>query len=388
MDGIGLDNILGVDEVNKMFSAQDGEAAEAAEPAEEDTGQTLDNSNETTETAEVDFSDLLGNQPESVGSEENTGGNRETPESSDGSGTPQTNLFSSIARILRDKGVFPDLSDEALSGVLNEEALEKLFEDKVTGMLDERQKRIENALNGGATSEEVQAYQQALNLSQFLERKDTFDTLVKEGEDGEKLRKQVMYQDYVNRGFAHEKAVRLVQRSIDDGTDIDDAKDAFESCKDFYRTQVENYQNELDSRQKQQKAEEEKQYASLKKHILDRDSFYDGVKVDKSVRQRAYDSITKPVYRDESGNYMTALQKYQREHPVEFMENVALLYALTDEFKSVDRLAREKAKAKVKSSFNEIATVLNNSRMNGDGTLNLANGVPDDSNREQWELAM
>jgi hypothetical protein len=197
-----------------------------------------------------------------------------------------------------------------------------------------------------------------------------------------------MYQDYVNRGFAHEKAVRLVQRSIDDGTDIDDAKDAFESCKDFYRAQVESYQNELDNRQKQQKAEEEKQYASLKKHILDRDSFYDGVKVDKSVRQRAYDSITKPVYRDESGNYMTALQKYQREHPVEFMENVALLYALTDEFKSVDRLAREKAKAKVKSSFNEIASVLNNSRMNGDGTLNLANGVPDDSNREQWELAM
>ena len=35
-------------------------------------------------------------------------------------------------------------------------------------------------------------YQQALNVAQFLDRKDTYETLTAEGEDGEKLRKQVM----------------------------------------------------------------------------------------------------------------------------------------------------------------------------------------------------
>ena len=70
------------------------------------------------------------------------------------------------------------------------------------------------------------------------------------------------------------------------------------------------------------------------------------------------------------------------------MENVALLYALTGEFKSVDKLARDKAKAKIKSSFDEVANILNNSKRNGDGTLNLANTAPDDEDRQNWSLAM
>ena len=386
MEGIGLDNMLGAEAVEKLFSDQAETAEETA--GNEGNEDKPEENNETEETAEVDFSDLLGNQPESVGSGGNTEGNGETPESGNDSGTPQTNLFSSIAKALRDEGVFPDLSDETLDKITDAATLRQMFVDENSKLLDERQRRIEEALNGGATSEEVQVYQQALNIAQFLDRKDTYETLIAEGEDGEKLRKQVMYQDYVNRGFKHEKAVKMVEKSIDDGTDIEDAKEAYESCKDFYKEKVDGYQKELEARQSQQKAAEEKQYATLKKHILDTESFYDGVKVDRQTRQKAYDSITKPVYRDDEGNYLTALQKYQRENPAEFMENVALLFALTDNFKNVDKLAGSKAKAKIKSSFDEVANLLNNSKRNGDGTLNLANSAPDTSGREGWELAI
>ena len=386
MEGIGLDNMLGAEAVEKLFSDQAETAEETA--GNEGNEDKPEENNETEETAEVDFSDLLGNQPESVGSGDDMKDNGETPESSDGSGTPQTNLFSSIAKALRDEGVFPDLSDETLDKITDAATLRQMFVDENSKLLDERQRRIEEALNGGATSEEVQVYQQALNIAQFLDRKDTYETLIAEGEDGEKLRKQVMYQDYVNRGFKHEKAVKMVEKSIDDGTDIEDAKEAYESCKDFYKEKVDGYQKELEARQSQQKAAEEKQYATLKKHILDTESFYDGVKVDRQTRQKAYDSITKPVYRDDEGNYLTALQKYQRENPAEFMENVALLFALTDNFKNVDKLAGSKAKAKIKSSFDEVANLLNNSKRNGDGTLNLANSAPDTSGREGWELAI
>ena len=387
MEGIGLDNMLGAEEVDKLFSEQAEPAEETAGVEGKDENQPTENS-ETDETAEVDFSDLLGNVSESVGSEENTKGTGDTPESTNDSGTPQTNLFSSIAKALRDEGVFPDLSDDSLGEVKDAATLRQMFDNEVAKALDERQRRIEEALNGGAAPEEVQAYQQALNVAQFLDRKDTYETLTAEGEEGEKLRKQVMYQDYVNRGFKHEKAVKMVEKSLDDGTDIEDAKEAYESCKEFYKGQVDSYQKELEDRKKQQKASEQKQYDSLKKHILDTESFYDGVKVDKQTRQKAYDSITKPVYRDDAGNYITALQKYQRENPIEFMENVALLFALTDNFKNVDKLAGSKAKAKIKSSFDEVANILNNSRRNGDGTLNLANSAPDTSGREGWELAI
>lgn len=60
MEGIGLDNMLGAEEVEKMFS---GEAASSAEETAEENkeGQPSENS-EQQEAAEVDFSDLLGNQ--------------------------------------------------------------------------------------------------------------------------------------------------------------------------------------------------------------------------------------------------------------------------------------------------------------------------------------
>ena len=125
----------------------------------------------------------------------------------------------------------------------------------------------------------------------------------------------------------------------------------------------------------------------LKKQILDTDSFYDGVQVDRNIRQKAYDSITKPVFKDENGNFMNELQKYQRENPMEFMENVALLYALTDGFKNVEKLTRNKVQAGIKRGFDEVASVLNSTRRNGDGSLNLANTAPDDSDRENWTLA-
>jgi hypothetical protein len=385
MEGIGLDNMLGAEEVEKLFS-ESADTTEEVVKTEKEPAPNDDNKEDNEDTAEVDFSDLLGNQPESVGSEKDIEKSGKTLKSNNDFGTSQTNLFSSIAKALRDEGVFPDLSEETLKEVKDAATLKQMFDNEVSKSLDDRQKRIEQALNNGASNEELQSYQEALNLNQYLNKQDTYDTLLEEGDAGEKLRKQVLYQDYLNRGFKHDRAVKLIQKSFDEGTDIEDAKEAFESCKDFYKSRIEDYQQELENRKKEKQVYEQKQYDNLKKHILDKESFYDGVKIDKALRQKAYDSITKPVYRDEQGNYMTALQKYQREHPIEFMENVALLYTLTGEFKSVEKLAKEKAGKKVKSAFEEIGNLLNNSRRNGDGTLNLANTAPNDD-RENWNLA-
>ena len=390
MEGIGLDSMLGAEEVEKLFGEQATSKTENVE--EEKTGEeTPDNqgNSEQEQTAEVDFSDLLGNnQPESVGSEETTEGNRGAPESENDQGTPTNNLFSSIAKALRDEGVFPDLSDDTLNGISDAESLRKMFDDQISKTLDERQQRLENAMNSGATSKELNAYQNALNIMQNLESRDTQDLLTQEGDEGDDLRKRLIYQDYVNRGFKHEKAVKMLQKILDDGTEIEEAKEAYESCKEFYKSQIDDFQKEMESRKAETKKQEEKQYASLKKHILDTESFYGGVKVDKGIRQKAYDAITKPVYKDNEGNYMTALQKYQRENPMEFMENVAMLYSLTDGFKSVDRLAKGKVKEGLKKGFAELESVLQNTRRNSDGTLNLANTPPDDSEREKWSLAM
>lgn len=387
MDGIGLENMLGAEQLERMF----GDNAAQEETQEQTSGgENPENNenNETEETAEVDFSDLLGNQPESVGSEEHTEGNGETPESTGGPGTPQSNLFSSIAKAARDEGVFPDLSDDELNEVKDAASFRKMIDTQVAKMFDDRQRRIEQALNNGATTDELKEYQNALNLSQYLEGKDVIDLLGKEGEQGENLRKQMMYQDYINRGLQHEEAVEMIQKRLDDGTDIQFAKKAYESCKQFYKNKIAEYQQEFEDRQRESEASQKKQYENLKKKILDTEDFYGGVKVDRTIRQKAYDFLTKPVFKDEQGNYFTAFQKYQREHPAELMINMALMMELTDGFKNVDRLARDKVKKDLKKGFAELESVLNSTARRGDGSLNLANTSPDDSEREKWQLAM
>ena len=378
MDGLGLDNILGAEQVEKMFSSE----ADSADDNLQDTEENSDNQSE--ETVEVDFSDLLGNQPESVGSGNNKSEEQGDAPSSSG-GTP-TNIFSSIAKALKEEGVFPDTSDDDFKDIKDAASFKQFWENQVAASLDERQRRIEQALNSGAGRQEIDAYQEAINLNSFLQKRETADMLEREGEEAENLRKKMMYQDFMNRGFKHERAVRLIEKSLADGTDIEDAKEAYDSCKEFYKQRVAAFQQEIEDRKKEQEAIQEKNYNNLKKHILDTDSFYDGVKVDKMVRQKAYDAITKPTYKDESGNLLTALQRYQREKPMEFMENVAMLWALTDEFKNVDKLTKRKVQAGIKKGFDEVASVLNSTRRNNDGSLNLANTAFDDD-RENWSLA-
>lgn len=384
MEGIGLDNMLGAADIEKMFSNPAGEPSEAQEDTDVETSEVEEGKEET---VEADFSDLLGNEPESVGSEKESEGTGGTSESGDDSGTP-SDLFSSIAEALRDEGVFPDLSDDTIKGIKDAAGIKKLFDDEAAKQLSERQQRLEKALNSGATTNEMQTYQGILSDLDILNSKEAYETLSKEGEEGENFRKRLMYQDYVSRGMKHERAVKLIQKSLDDGTDIEDAKEAFNSYKEFCEGEVKRFQDDMDNREKSRKDQEAKQLESLKKHILDTENFYGGVQVDKSVRQKAYESVTKPVYKDEQGNYLTALQQYQREHPMEFMENVAMLYALTDNFKSVDKLVKKQVQKKTKGVYDRIGNILNNTRRNGDGTLNFANTSPDESEREKWTLAM
>ena len=382
MEGLGLDNMLGAEEVERMFSNQGIESE-----VEDTQTDTESDKKETEQTAEVDFSDLLGNQSESVGSERTTEGNRETPKSNNDIGAPEQNLFFSIAKALRDEGVFPDLSEDTLKDIKDAEGFRKLFDDQISSSLTERQKRIEEALNGGASNDEVLAYQNDMQILDYLEQDATQNRLEQENEDGETLRKQVMYQDYINRGFSDERAKKLVNKSFEAGTEIDDAKEAFQSCKELYKNKIEGYKKEVEDRRKNQREAEEKEFNALKKQIVDTDSFFDGVKIDKNVRQKAYDLITKPVYKDESGQYLTGLQKYQRENPMEFMKNVALMYSLTDGFKSIEKLTKSKVNAGLKKGFAELESALNNTRRNSDGTLNFANSAPDDD-RENWTLAI
>ena len=365
MEGLSLDNIMTGEEAANLFSQEQ----ESTEENEVETPKDKEENKEATEVVDVDS--LFTEEPESVGSGDN---NKEKEDTTSKEGT-SPNFYSSIAKTFAEDGVFQNLDEEALSKVNDAESFLDLVEQQVQSKLDEKQKRIDQALNAGIEPTQIQRFENNMKILNSI----TEDSISEEGEKGENLRKNIIYEDYIQKGFSKERAIKAVERSIAAGTDIEDAKEALQSCKD----QVNKAYNDAIKKAEEEKANEEKelkeQAEALKKSILSDKKPFGDLEIDKSTRQRVFDAISKPVFTDpETGERLTALQKYEADNHNDFMKYVGLTYVLTDGFKSLDGLVKGKVKKEVGKSLKELEHTLNNTARNSNGTLKFTSGVSTD----------
>lgn len=371
---LSLDNILGAEEIENLFvedeDTQDTPPANGEPPKKEE--EPDNDKEETTEVVDVD--NLFTDTPESVGSgKENTEEKEDTTPKGDG--TSPKNFYSSIAKALKEEGIFPDLDDEGLSKVKDPEDFRDLIDQQIKAGLDERQKRIDEALNAGVEPTEIRRYENTINFLDSIKEENISD----EGDKGEKLRKDLIYQDFINRGYSKERAAREVQKSFNAGTDIDDAKEALKSNIDFFKDKYDELVNEAKSEAEQEEKERKEQAEKLKSSILNDKDVFGDLSIDKSTRQKIYDNIAKPVYKDpETGEYFTAIQKYEMENRTDFLKNIGLLFTLTDGFKNLDGLVKGKVKKEVKKGLRELEHTLNNTARTSDGNLKFVSGVDED----------
>jgi hypothetical protein len=111
------------------------------------------------------------------------------------------------------------------------------------------------------------------------------------------------------------------------------------------------------------------------------------LQLDKATRQKIYNNISKPVYKDpDTGELYTAIQKYEKENSIEFLKNVGLLYTLTDGFKDLDKIVKGKVNKEVKKGLKELERVLRPaSRF--EGNLKYTSDVGDEeSNLSTWDV--
>lgn len=371
---LSLDNILGAEEIENLF-VEDDETQDTPPVNEEPPKKEEEPSKDKEETTEVvDVDNLFTDTPESVGSgKENTEEKEDTTPKGDG--TSPKNFYSSIAKALKEEGIFPDLDDEGLSKVKDPEDFRDLIDQQIKAGLDERQKRIDEALNAGVEPTEIKKYENTINFLDSIKEENISD----EGDKGEKLRKDLIYQDFINRGYSKERATREVQKSFNTGTDIDDAKEALKSNIDFFRDKYDELVNDAKSEAEEEEKERKNQAEKLKSSILNDKDVFGDLSVDKSTRQKIYDNIAKPVYKDpETGEYFTAIQKYEMENRTDFLKNIGLLFTLTDGFKNLDGLVKGKVKKEVKKGLRELEHTLNNTARTSDGNLKFVSGVDED----------
>lgn len=374
MEELSLDNILSEDQINGLFSD------ETTQDPHEDNEESTENKETKEETTEVNPEDLFGDGPESVGSEDKTG--KEGTNSTEDTTSP--NFYSSIATALVEDGIFQNLDDTELSKIKTAEDFSELISTQIKNQFDERQKRVDEALNVGIEPTEIQKYESYLGTLDKI----TDDSISKEDEAGENLRKNLIYQDYINRGMSKERALKYVERSFKAGTDIEDAKEALQSNKEFFKDQYDKLINEAKEEEKKEKEKQKKQDEEFRAAILNEKKAFGEIELDKATRQRVYESITKPVYTDpETGERLTAIQKYESENKTEFLKNLGLVFVLTDGFKKLDGLVQGKVKKEMKKGLRELEHTISNTSRNSNGSLTFMSGVSDPNSRSsKWDL--
>ena len=356
MEELDLDNILSGDEISTLF-----EEPPKKEPKEEPKEEKKE------ETTDFDEENPFGtSQKESVGSEdEDIRGKGDTDNNGISSSPKNKNFYSSITDALVVDGIFPDLDKETIQNVKTPEDFQKIIEEQINARFTEKEKRINEALNNKVEPSIIQQYESTID---YLDKIND-ESLSAENEEGENLRRQIIYNDYLNRGFSKSRAEKMVNDAINNGTDIDDAKDALQGIKDFYNNKYKEILDSAKENEKKLAEERTKQSENLKKSIMEDKNLYGDVDVDKTTRTKIYDFITKPVYKDSNGNYMTALQKYQSDNTIEAMKNFAICYTLTNGFKDWSKLGSKQAKREVKKGLANLEKVINSTSRNHDGSL-------------------
>lgn len=372
MEALGLENIFSGESIDSLFDESEETTPKGAEEPQVEEQPGEHKNDETTKTTEVVnpedlFEDEGTEQPESVGSEKKQGDKGDAATEQD-KGTSPNNFYSSIASALAVDGIFPNLDEETISKVTDAETLHEAIEAEVNARLDEKQQRISKALENGVEPDTVRQYETMLSDLNNV----TDAQLTAESEQGEMIRQRLIYLDFINKGYKPQKAEQLTKRAIDNGTDVEDAKEALQSNKDFYQEKYDDLLKEAQKEAEKAKADRVKQEAKLKKSILEDKDLMGDMELSSDVRKKVYDNISRPIYKDpETGQYLTALQKYEMEHHEDFIKYVGLFMTLTDGFKDFKSFAKAEVKKEMRKGLRELEQTLQNTRRTSDGSLNL-----------------
>ena len=376
MEELGFDNLLTDIDVNSLFGGME-EGADANDDVVqqgdknnvEEAKTVVEESNkQKTNITDVNPDELFGGLQESVGDgeEENQEGENNSEK---GGNNSSPNFHSSVLNALKEDGILPELSDEDITNVKDDEGFKDAIEKVIQDRLDERTKRIENALNAGADIGEIKQYENILTTLNSIDE----DALKQEGAKGDDLRRRIIAQDLMNRGYSEEKIKREVKKAFDAGTDIEDAIEALQANVQFYTQKYSDLIEEGKEQAKKYREDMRRQGEELRKSIVEDKGIFDEIGMDKRMRQKVYDNISKPSYKTKDGNWLTEIQKYQMENQADFLKYVSLFYTMTDGFKDLSPLIKKQVKKERTSSIKELENKLKGTNRVNTGRLNYVN---------------
>jgi len=282
----------------------------------------------------------------------------ETPNGKEGSdsSSPKLNeteqLYSNLAAEFKAKGILPELDD--VSSIKSMKDIEEAIKKSVDSRLTERQKVIEDAQKAGAPITEV---------SQKVDTIDKLKQVTPEfirDDNNIQFRKTAIVQDFIEKGYGADRAEAMAQRSIDAGTDIEDAEFALDS---LIKSEEASLKIIIDNA----KAGEKESLNNIKDYIAKTPEVIPGIELTDSQKDELYNQITTDL-----GNKDNAFMVAQKADPIGSRIKLEALFYLTGGLKDFS-IFGNKAESKI---TNNIENLLRGANFTQEGSVdtNVADG--------------
>lgn len=277
--------------------------------------------------------------------------------------------FSSIAKQFADEGIW-ELDDEE---VKDADSFKSLIKKAIENGIDEKTKRVSELLDMGADSKDIKEFEDTIEYLHGIQNED----ILAEGEDGDNLRRRLIMQDLINNGVDEQEAVTKVKEIFKKGNDITEAKKALQANKDYFQKAYKEMAEEQRKKADEWDKSVQKQTEELKTSIMSNDKFLGELDIDEKIKKQALANLSEPKYKDkQSGQMLTAIQRYERENKTEFLKNLGLVFTLTDGFKNMDKLVNKAVNRRVNNEISGIEDLLKNPS-GSDASLSMVTGAND-----------
>ena len=267
-------------------------------------------------------------------------------ESQDSAKTSPSPIYS-LASALYEDGILPNLDEENIpqDGQALANAVQKEIESGIENFIHNLPEDLKVVLSN---------YKEGVPLNDLLENRSAqmrYNSINDEvlGEDTN-LQRQIITNDFKNRGFSDAKIKKYLDRFEDLGDLEEEAKSSLDSLKEFESQREEHIKQQTAQQKAAQEAQAQEMMKNIQNTVEEVTEIIPGVKINKRMRDKVFSSMTRAVDTDQYGNPVNALMQKRAENPIEFEMKLHYLFNVTKGFEDWSAISN-KATTSAMSQF-------------------------------------
>ena len=318
MEGLNLKDLEFDENSLGLFDGETGlqdnkpdDKGESTPPDSTEGAQTETTKN--TDSEEPKASESVANQNED--NQVQAGKTANSDEGSDSS-SPKLNeteqLYSNLAAEFKTKGVLPELDTDKIKSL---EDIEEAIRARIESELTDEQKLIKEAKKVGAPVDEVSS-----KIALIDKLKSITPEYIQDHENVE-FRRTAIIQDALSKGYSQERAAIMAQRSIDAGTDIEDAEYAVSSV-------IKAEEDSLNDIIEDARELEKDSLDEIRSYIDNTKQIIPGIEFNSEQNNQLFEQMTTDL-----GDNQNKFVQAQKEDPLGSRIKMEAIFYLTDGFK-------------------------------------------------------